>query len=51
MIYVCGRKVKVLSGKKSQTVNICSKDNIHGEYDYIAILPPLRSGWLRSERK
>ncbi len=40
MIYVCGRKVKVKTGTKSQTVNICAHSNIHGEYDYVVRLRP-----------
>ena len=40
MISICGRKVKVKTGLKSQTVNICSSANIHGEYDYIIRLTP-----------
>jgi len=38
MIHICGRKVKVKTGTKSQTVNVCSSRNIHGEYDYIVRL-------------
>jgi hypothetical protein len=40
MIYVCGRKVKVQTGAKSQTVNICAPSNIHGIYDYVIRLRP-----------
>lgn len=40
MISICGRKVKVKTGQKSQTVNICSSANIHGDYDYIIRLTP-----------
>jgi hypothetical protein len=40
MIYICGRKVKVKTGTKSQTVNICASKNIHGEYDYVVRLRP-----------
>ncbi|PYS55571.1 MAG: hypothetical protein DMG13_03480 [Acidobacteria bacterium] len=32
---ICGRKVKVQTRTKSQTVNICSSRNLHGEYDYV----------------
>ncbi len=35
MIYIHNRIVKIATGTKSQTVNICTEDNIHGEYDYI----------------
>ncbi len=38
MIHICGRKVKVQTGTKSQTVNICDARNIHGEYDYVVRL-------------
>jgi hypothetical protein len=41
MIQLCGRKVKIQTGAKSQTVNICSGANIHGEYDYkVRLTPP-----------
>ena len=40
VIDICGRKVKVQTGTKSQTVNICSNANIHGQYDYIVRLRP-----------
>ena len=40
MIYICGRKVKVQTGTKSQTVNICTAANIHGAYEYIVRLHP-----------
>ena len=40
MISVCGRKIKVQTGAKSQTVNICTNSNIHGEYEYIVRLRP-----------
>jgi hypothetical protein len=35
MIHICGRKVKVQTGTKSQTINICDARNIHGGYDYV----------------
>ncbi|WP_417910228.1 hypothetical protein [Candidatus Electronema sp. PJ] len=35
MFEICGRRVKVVTGPKSQTVNICTPDGIHGVYDYI----------------
>jgi hypothetical protein len=40
MIHICGRKVKVQTGGKSQTVNICTDKNIHGQYDYIIRFRP-----------
>jgi len=40
MLNICGRKVKVVTGKKSQTVNICTSDNFNGVYDYIVRLRP-----------
>jgi hypothetical protein len=40
MIDICGRKVKVQTGTKSQTVNICSSTGINGQYDYIVRLHP-----------
>ncbi|GMT50265.1 MAG: hypothetical protein IEMM0008_1804 [bacterium] len=27
--------MKIATGTKSQTINICTENNIHGEYDYI----------------
>jgi hypothetical protein len=32
---VAGRKIKVATGAKTQTVNICTDANVLGEYDYI----------------
>ena len=44
MIVLCDRKVKIQTGQKSQTVNICTKENKHGVYDYrIRIRPPFVS--------
>ncbi len=40
MIDICGRKVKIQTGAKSQTVNICNRANICGQYDYIVRLRP-----------
>jgi hypothetical protein len=40
MFEVCGRRVKVVKRRKSQTVNICTSDNIEGVYDYIVRLRP-----------
>jgi hypothetical protein len=41
MIVICDRKVKIGMGQKSQTINICTKENKHGVYDYrIRIRPP-----------
>lgn len=40
MLYVCGRKVKVQTGTKSQTINIRTEDNIFGDYDYIVRINP-----------
>jgi hypothetical protein len=40
LIHICGRKVKVQTGSKSQTVNICDEQNIHGRYDCIVRLQP-----------
>lgn len=38
MITICGRRVKICTGQKSQTINICTADNINGNYDYIVRL-------------
>ncbi|MHB1355215.1 MAG: hypothetical protein ACYCZF_04455 [Anaerolineae bacterium] len=38
MFYVGGRRIKVATGVKTQTVNICTDANILGEYDYIVRL-------------
>ena len=41
MIIICGRKVKIRTGSKTQTVNICTIENVHGLYDYrIKFQPP-----------
>lgn len=40
MIRICGRKVKAQTGKKTQTVNICTVANIHGIYEYLVRLHP-----------
>jgi hypothetical protein len=37
---VCGRKLKIVTGTKSQTVNICTSDNLLGLYDYRVRLGP-----------
>jgi len=38
MLEICGRRVKVVTGKKTQTVNICTSINKDGIYDYIVRL-------------
>lgn len=38
MIEICGRRVKIQTGAKSQTVNICTEANANGQYDYIVRL-------------
>jgi hypothetical protein len=40
MIQICGRKVKIVNGKKSQTINICTHKNIQGQYDYKIRISP-----------
>jgi len=35
IVFSCGRKIKIKNGTKTQTVNIYTKDRIHGQYDYI----------------
>ena len=40
LIHICGRKVKVQTGTKSQTVNICDDRNIHSQYDYVIRVQP-----------
>jgi hypothetical protein len=40
MIDICGRKVKIQTGTKSQTVNICSSAGVNGLYDFIVRLTP-----------
>jgi len=51
MLNIGGRKVKIRTGTKSQTVNICTSDNIHGDYDYIVRLRPpfIREDTLRAK--
>ena len=39
-MYVCGRKLKIVTRTKSQTVNICTSDNLLGLYDYRVRLGP-----------
>lgn len=44
MIDICGRRVKIVTGSKSQTVNVYSPENVGGTYDYIIrIVPPFPS--------
>lgn len=40
MFNVGDRRVKVQTGQKTQTINICSEQNVHGVYDYILRLRP-----------
>lgn len=40
MVEICGRRVKIRMGAKSQTVNICDSENPVGRYEYIVRLPP-----------
>ena len=40
MFNVDGRRVKVVTGGKTQTVNICTAENRHGAYDYTLRLRP-----------
>ena len=40
MIEICGRKIKIAIGSKSQTINICTKDNQHGKYEFVIRLYP-----------
>lgn len=40
MFIVEGRRVKVVTGRKTQTVNVCTEENRLGEYDYIVRLRP-----------
>jgi hypothetical protein len=35
-----GRRIKVRTGTRSQTVNICTSDNVHGVYDSVVRLRP-----------
>ncbi len=35
MIHVAGRKVKVSTGQKSQSINVYSASGVHGEYDLV----------------
>ena len=55
MFDVCGRRVKLATGKQTQTVNVCTQASVAGEYEYILrIRPPfatehdLKSGWFSS---
>ena len=40
MIEICERRIKIQTGPKSQTVNICDSANINGRYDYTVRLHP-----------
>lgn len=41
---ICGRKLKIVTGTKSQTVSICTGANVQGQYDYrIRLRPPFTS--------
>jgi hypothetical protein len=40
MIEICGRKIKVATGSKSQTINICTKENVHGIYEFVIQFTP-----------
>jgi len=41
MITKCGRKIKIRTGAKTQTVNIYTEKNVHGQYDYrVRFQPP-----------
>lgn len=40
MITICGRKVMPRKGRKTQTINICSEENLRGQYDYIVRIRP-----------
>lgn len=40
MVEICGRRVKIRTGTKSQTVSICDIENLEGRYECIVRLPP-----------
>jgi hypothetical protein len=40
MINICNRKVMPRKGTKTQTINICTEENVRGQYDYIIRLRP-----------
>jgi hypothetical protein len=43
-MYVCGRKLVIVTGTKSQTVNICTSANVLGRYEYrVRLRPPFIS--------
>lgn|GEM_PF-1486760 len=44
MVEICGRRIKILSRAKSQTVNICDTSNLNGQYEYtVRIFSPFVS--------
>ncbi len=50
-MYICGRKIKIVTGAKSQTVNICTNANLLGQYDYrVRLEPPFISAETIAER-
>lgn len=51
MITICGRKVMLRRGPKTQTINICTEEDIHRQYDYtIRLRPPfINEDTLRSQ--
>jgi len=51
MITICNRKVMPRRGSKSQTINICTEENIRGQYDYILRLrhPFIDEGMLKNK--
>src|SRR3954451_9178484 len=40
MVNICGRNIKIRTGWKTQTVNVCTEANVDGQYDYIIRLRP-----------
>jgi hypothetical protein len=52
MFYIAGRKIKVVTGKNTQTINICTETNTDGVYDYILRLnhPFLTEDILREQQ-
>lgn len=40
MLYVNGRKVKIVTGTQSQTVRVMTSENIDGRFDYVLRLAP-----------
>jgi hypothetical protein len=52
MFKISGRKVMVSTGTKTQTVNICTTDNVHGDYEFkVRLRPPQITEYTLNQAK